>query len=85
MNRVTPYLWYPAFLVFGIAAFFALLAAGAPPALAAYLPAILVALSILFLALRVWDRSGFLFPRTTAFPSRSFSRTPQIIICEKSG
>src|SRR5688572_7282882 len=49
MNRLLPYLWYPAFGFAAIGAFFALLDAGRSPLVAAYLPVIVVGVAILSL------------------------------------
>ena len=56
MARVLPYLWYPTFLVGAIAAFAALLAADASPAMAAYVPVVLVAVAIVVLEMRFTER-----------------------------
>ena len=49
MNRVLPYLWYPATFVAAIAAYGFLLHAGTPPVFAAYVPVSLTAMAILTL------------------------------------
>jgi sterol desaturase/sphingolipid hydroxylase (fatty acid hydroxylase superfamily) len=59
MNRVLPYLWYPLFFALALAAFFTLLAQGASPAVAAYIPAIVVGVSILLLEMRFIERDDW--------------------------
>jgi sterol desaturase/sphingolipid hydroxylase (fatty acid hydroxylase superfamily) len=59
MSRVLPFVWYPAFLALALAAFFALLAHGAAPALAAYAPVIGVGVSILLLETRFAEREDW--------------------------
>jgi sterol desaturase/sphingolipid hydroxylase (fatty acid hydroxylase superfamily) len=59
MTRALPYVWYPLFFALALAAFFTLLAQGTPPALAAYIPAILVGVSILLLELRFTEREDW--------------------------
>ena len=56
MSRALPYLWYPVLFAGAIAAFAAMLAAGASVVLATYLPTLLVGLAIVALELRFPER-----------------------------
>jgi sterol desaturase/sphingolipid hydroxylase (fatty acid hydroxylase superfamily) len=56
MTRALPYIWYPLFVGAAIALFFALLAHEVVPSLCAYVPVVLVGLSILLLELRFPER-----------------------------
>ena len=57
LRRVLPYVWYPACFAAAIAGFAVLLAFGLPPALAAYLPTIVVGIVIIFLEFHFPERS----------------------------
>lgn len=59
MQRVLPYVWYPAFLALAVATFFEMLSRGASPAAASYVPAIVAGLAILALELRFPERGDW--------------------------
>jgi sterol desaturase/sphingolipid hydroxylase (fatty acid hydroxylase superfamily) len=59
MSRLAPYLWYPAFFAAALAAFFVMLDHGASPAVASYVPAIVVGFAILALEYRFPERGDW--------------------------
>ena len=59
MTRALPYLWYPGFFALALAAFFAMLARDVPPAVAAYVPVIVVGVSILLLEMHYSERDDW--------------------------
>lgn len=59
MSRVLPYTWYPLSFALALGVFFTLLAHGVSPALAAYIPAIVVAVAIVFLEPRFAARDDW--------------------------
>jgi ornithine lipid hydroxylase len=63
MNAILPYLWYPLSLALAILGFALLLGAGAPTALAAYVPVFLVGVAILVLERQFPERLSWR-PRT---------------------
>ena len=63
MNAILPYLWYPVTLALAILGFALLLGAGAPIALAAYVPVFLVGVTILVLE-RLYPERLLWRPRT---------------------
>jgi sterol desaturase/sphingolipid hydroxylase (fatty acid hydroxylase superfamily) len=70
--RVLPYVWYPLFLAAALAAFFTMLAHGAAPAIAAYVPAIAVAISIVLLELRFHERDDWRPTRSDVMADAAF-------------
>jgi sterol desaturase/sphingolipid hydroxylase (fatty acid hydroxylase superfamily) len=59
MTQFLPYVWYPLFFALALAAFFTLVAQGVSPAIAAYIPAIVVGVSILLLEWRFTERNDW--------------------------
>lgn len=59
MTSALPYLWYPMFMILGIALFGAMLAADTPLAFALYIPIVLIALATLVLQARFPERSDW--------------------------
>ena len=59
MRPVLPYLWYPLVFSLALAAFFALLAQGAHPALASYLPVVAAGLAIVGLEWKFPERADW--------------------------
>lgn len=72
MTRVLPYIWYPLFFALALATFFTLLARGASPAVAAYIPAIVVGVAILLLELRFVEREDWRPKRTDVMADAAF-------------
>jgi sterol desaturase/sphingolipid hydroxylase (fatty acid hydroxylase superfamily) len=59
MTRVLPYVWYPLFFAFALAAYFALLAHDVSPLVAAYAPVTVVGVAIVLLELNFPERSSW--------------------------
>lgn len=72
MTQVLPYLWYPAFLALALATFFGLLAGGASPLVAAYVPAIATGVSIVFLERRFPERDDWRPKRADVIADAAF-------------
>jgi sterol desaturase/sphingolipid hydroxylase (fatty acid hydroxylase superfamily) len=80
VNRVLPYFWYPAFLSLAVASFFAMLAAGAPPAAASFIPAIIVGISIFFLERRFPEREEWWPTRADLAADAAFMGVVMVVL-----
>lgn len=72
MSRVLPYGWYPLFFGLALIAFFTMLGQGVSPLIAAYVPAIVVGLSILGLEQRFVAREDWRPKRTDVIADAAF-------------
>jgi len=59
MTRALPYVWYPLFVIFALAAFFVMLAHDVSPLVAAYAPVVVVGVSIVLLEMRFTERGAW--------------------------
>src|SRR5258708_38446039 len=59
MSRVLPYVWYPFFLAFALAAFFAMLGNSVSPLVSAYAPVAIVGVAIVLLELHFIERDAW--------------------------
>jgi sterol desaturase/sphingolipid hydroxylase (fatty acid hydroxylase superfamily) len=59
MTRVLPYVWYPFFLAFALAAFFAMLGHNVSPLVSAYAPVAIVGVAIVLLELHFIERDAW--------------------------
>jgi sterol desaturase/sphingolipid hydroxylase (fatty acid hydroxylase superfamily) len=72
MTHVLPYVWYPAFLAISLATFFGLLASGASPLIAAYVPAIATGIAIVLLERRFPERDDWRPKRSDVLADAAF-------------
>jgi hypothetical protein len=80
MSRALPYLWYPLLFAGAIAAFAAMLAAGATLVLATYLPILVAGLAIVALELRFPERLEWRPRRSDVAADAAFMAFVQVLL-----
>ena len=80
MTRVLPYLWYPFFFVFALVAFFTLLAHHVSPAAAAYIPVIIVGVSIVLLEMHFTERVVWRPTRSDVLADAAFMTLVMVVL-----
>jgi sterol desaturase/sphingolipid hydroxylase (fatty acid hydroxylase superfamily) len=80
MTRVLPYLWYPSCFALALAGFFILLAQGASPVIAAYVPTTAVGLAVLMLEFRFAEREDWRPARSDLVADAAFMALVQVAL-----